>query len=285
MGVSSNSTKIITILKIKTITEERFNDILTYYKGEGKITKENQYFAQHSIIISLTMREIENILKELNDKDKNNEKNYNIPQYNFNLKKKCSIKFNKIVYDEKFKSNLEDIKQKLCDSIEIEEITKKLETSIIDNIINPKEKDFFIQIIKNAHNCNFHKFFIDYYIHEIIQYKWDGKNINTKEFLTKLKMAKNITQILISINLFIKHSIMGKDPVTKEERDEFINGVDKENENMTNFLLFECNKEENDNIIIETYLQNDNIEVIEELSLLYQKLLEIIERIKSKVNI
>ena len=67
--------------KIKQIldqTEKRFNDILEYY-NDFKDLKNDKYFTQHSIVISLTLLEIKKI-KENFDTNTNN-KVFNIPQY------------------------------------------------------------------------------------------------------------------------------------------------------------------------------------------------------------
>ena len=73
--------------KIKQIlaqTEKRFNDILEYYND----LKNDKYFTQHSIVISLTLLEIEKIKENF---DANN-KVFNIPQYSFKYKKNFLLK-------------------------------------------------------------------------------------------------------------------------------------------------------------------------------------------------
>ena len=51
--------------KISEKTEERLKIILNYYKKKGKIKKTDKYFNQHSLIIVLTLREIELIKEKL----------------------------------------------------------------------------------------------------------------------------------------------------------------------------------------------------------------------------
>lgn len=275
MGISSSIIEEI----IKT-AQERLNDILEYYNSKGKIKKENKYYMQHSIIILLTMREIDNILELMN----NTKESCKIPQYNFNLKKTYTIKFSKNENISNFKNKIIEIKYKLNELIEIEQVKNDYATSLIDNITNPNEgNNFLMKIIENAYDSNFHKFFIDNYIHEFIKYKLDAKNINTKEVLSELKMAKYIIQILIFINLFIKYSYTKKEPIEEGERKECFENILKGNIIMINFLILECEKKYPKEI--KAHLKNDNIKVIDELSLLYQKLLNIIEQIESKIKI
>lgn len=275
MGISSSIIEEI----IKT-AQERLNDILEYYNSKGKIKKENKYYMKHSIIILLTMREIDNILELMN----NTKESCKIPQYNFNLKKTYTIKFSKNENISNFKNKIIEIKYKLNELIEIEQVKNDYATSLIDNITNPNEgNNFLMKIIENAYDSNFHKFFIDNYIHEFIKYKLDAKNINTKEVLSELKMAKYIIQILIFINLFIKYSYTKKEPIEEGERKECFENILKGNIIMINFLILECEKKYPKEI--KAHLKNDNIKVIDELSLLYQKLLNIIEQIESKIKI
>lgn len=272
------------ITKLFDSTEKRLTDILKYYQGYGKkIEKQDKYYSQHSHIILLTIKEIEYLL-EKTQPEKNPENK--IPQYNLKTKKLYTIKLPQKEFNANdislFQTNIKAIQNKLRDMLEIKDMKKLYNVSTIENISNPNENDGnFLKILENVYNCNFHKFFIDEYIHDLIKLKMDRENIYTNKVLSKLKMAKYIIQILLCLKIFIKYNTEEKQPLTSEEKKECSKIAFNDEFVLSNFLLFEGEKKEEG---IQSFLIEDNTIAIEELTLLYHELLNIIKQIEDNLN-
>ena len=272
------------ITKLFDSTEKRLTDILKYYQGYGKkIEKQDKYYSQHSHIILLTIKEIEYLL-EKTQPEKNPENK--IPQYNLKTKKLYTIKLPQKEFNANnnflFQTNIKAIQNKLRDMLEIKDMKKLYNVSTIENISNPNENDGnFLKILENVYNCNFHKFFIDEYIHDLIKLKMDRENIYTNKVLSKLKMAKYIIQILLCLKIFIKYNTEEKQPLTSEEKKECSKIAFNDEFVLSNFLLFEGEKKEER---IQSFLIEDNSIAIEELTLLYHELLNIIKQIEDNLN-
>lgn len=272
------------ITKLFDSTEKRLTDILKYYQGFGKkIEKQDKYYSQHSHIILLTIKEIEYLL-EKTQPEKNPENK--IPQYNLKTKKLYTIKLPQKEFNANnnflFQTNIKAIQNKLRDMLEIKDMKKLYNVSTIENISNPNENDGnYLKILENVYNCNFHKFFIDEYIHDLIKLKMDRENIYTNKVLSKLKMAKYIIQILLCLKIFIKYNTEEKQPLTSEEKKECSKIAFNDEFVLSNFLLFEGEKKEER---IQSFLIEDNSIAIEELTLLYHELLNIIKQIEDNLN-
>ena len=84
-----------------------------------------------------------------------------------------------------FQKKIKEIRDKLRNLIKVEDLKKDLNFSIIENITNPNEEDqFYREIIEKAYCYNFHKYFINNYIHDLIKLKMDGVNIYSKNGMT-----------------------------------------------------------------------------------------------------
>ena len=264
--------------------EQKFADILEYYQKIELIQNKNEFFEHHSIAILLFAREIENIIDKFNIEEG---KDIYITQYSFSFKKVYAIKFHAIDIDYKFVKNSLDkileLKMNLLNLIDEDPIEKKLKASTIDSIICPKEKDgYLLDIIKNAFNSNFHKFFIDNYVHNFIKLKMDGKNIYTKEVLLNLKMAKYTAQIIIFIKLFIKFCGGGEpESLTEEEYIESHQNMLNDEFALTNFLLFELRPYKTK---LTEDLTKDNEMALEALREIYHKLIEKIKQIENNIQ-
>lgn len=258
--------------KIKQIldqTEKRFNDILEYY-NDFKDLKNDKYFTQHSIVISLTLLEIKKI-KENFDTNTNN-KVFNIPQYSFKYKKKFFVEIDAEKIDENIVNNflkkIENIRDKLENLIGKGTICDVLEISVYDDICD-LDNDYIINIIRDIHDSNFHEFYLNY-LQEFIKQK--ANNNFTKDNLSHLKIAKNITQILIFIKLFIKYKIEKVEPLTNEVIKEI--GLDEE-KSMVNFSLILIS---NTTFKVEDFLSDDNDKSLNELTNFYKVILKIIKK-------
>ena len=264
--------------------EQKFADIFEYYQKIELIQNKNEFFEHHSIAILLFAREIENIIDKFNVEEG---KDIYITQYSFSFKKVYAMKFHAIDIDYKFVKNSLDkileLKMNLLNLIDEDPIEKKLKASTIDNIICPKEKDgYLLDIITNAFNSNFHKFFIDNYVHNFIKLKMDGKNIYTKEVLLNLKMAKYTAQIIIFIKLFIKFYNNEKpELLTKEEYIKGHQNMLNDEFALTNFLLFELRPYETK---LTEDLTKDNEMALEALREIYHKLNEKIKQIENNIQ-
>lgn len=247
-------------------TEKRFNDILDYY-NDFKDLKNDKYFTQHSIVISLTLLEIEKI-KEIFDTDTNN-KVFNIPQYSFKYKKKFidTKKIDKNIVD-KFLENIENIRDKLGNLIGKGTICDILEISVYDDICD-LDNDYIINIIRDIHDSNFHEFYLNY-LQEFIKQK--ANNNFTKDNLRDLKIVKYITQILIFIKLFIKYKIEKVAPLTNEVIEEVSLNEEK---SMVNFSLILIS---NTAFEVEDFLSDDNDKSLNELTNFYKVILKIIKK-------
>ena len=255
--------------KIKQIlyqTEKRFNDILEYY-NDFKDLKKDKYFTQHSIVISLTLLEIEKI-KENFDTNTNN-KVFNIPQYSFKYKKKFidTKKIDENIVND-FLKKIENIRDKLENLIGKGTICDILEISVYDDICD-LDNDYIINIIRDIHDSNFHEFYLNY-LQEFIKQK--ANNNFTKDNLSHLKIVKNITQILMFIKLFIKYKIGKVDPLTNEVIKEISLNEEK---SMVNFSLILIS---NTAFEVEDFLSDDNDKSLNELTNFYKVILKIIKK-------
>ena len=267
--------------------EQKFTDILEYYQKIELIQNKNEFFEHHSIAILLFAREIENIIDKFNIEEG---KDIYISQYSFSFKKVYAMKFHAIDIDYKFVKNSLDkifeLKMNLLNLIDEDPIEKKLKASTIDDIICPKEQDgYLLDIIRNAFNSNFHKFFIDNYVHNFIKLKIDGKNIYTKEVLLNLKMAKYTAQIIIFIKLFIKFYNYKKsdeksNELTGEELKEARKNILNDEFVLTNFLLFELRHY---NTKLTEDLTKDNEMALKIMCEFYVKLIKLIKQIENNI--
>jgi hypothetical protein len=279
VGGSYSRSKLIYFINM---TEQKLNDISQYFQKIGKIERANPKFEHYTTIILIVLREIENIMDKLNP----GKENYlNVPQYNFSFKKLFNIRFKEVDFKDEiitnFKKKIINIKFYLSNLIPLEELETNLKYSVIEDIVNPNEKDPLLNIIENAYKNNFHKFFINEYIHYFIKLKIDGKNIYTKEVLAEVKMAKYIAQILIFIKLFVKYVMAKKDQLSEEEIIQSSRYVFNEEFVLSNFILYECNMKTDK---INPDLKNDNEMALGELIKFYLKLLQLIKLIKDKIG-
>ena len=257
-------------------TSQRLNDILYYYKNKN-LQKTDEYYTQHSIIILLTLLEIELIKEKLDIQQK---KIIKIYQYNFENKRPCYYPIDNNKCDKKivsdFKIKLAQIEKELKDFIDIGEICYNYNISVIDDLFYPnKEKDHIMIIIENAYNSNFHKFFIEY-INEFIIFRAKNNNIYSKEILIKFKFIKYITQILIFIKLYIKSNLIKEKFIAAEFKDVLL-----EDKILTYFSLSLLRNTHNK---VKSYLIKDNEKALNELTNFYSIILKIIEKIEKQLN-
>ena len=299
MGVGS----IPTLNLILEKTQQRFKSILEFYKDKKEIKKGDKYYKAHSIIILLTLREIEIIeefLKEKKPSKKEIKKesieeskkegeyiNVSIPQYHFKFKKIYSFKFKNInIMDDTIKNFKKEIR-----SIHIElqkhlddDLINDFGVSVIDDVSSPLEQNgFLFKIIEMSFDSDLHELYINY-INEFIKFKVERKNIYTEDVLKKLKMLKSITQILLVIKIYIKLNGVTKDSLSKEEQLECGKYITSDDAILTHFILFELKKpqelfkSENQN------LKKDNEQALEELISFNKQLLNIINKIEKIIN-
>ena len=275
-------------------TEQRFKEILEFYKPEKEITKEDKYYMGHCIIILLTLREIEileNFLKEkksLNKETKEVEqyKDILIPQYHFGIKKIYSFKFKHInIMDEtiqNFKKEIMKIHKELKKRLDDELITEQFNVSVIDDITSPMENSGFIfKIIEMSFDSDIHSLYIDY-INEFIILKLQKKDIFTKEDLNKLKMIKYIAQILLFIKIYIKLNGVTKDNLSKEELKECSKYITNDAVILTHFNLLELKKTQD--IFKSDDIIKDNELALEELINFNKKIIDIINKIEKNIK-
>ena len=290
MGAGSLPTLDLILRK----TEQRFKDILEFYKPEKEITKEDKYYMGHCIIILLTLREIEileNFLKEkksLNKETKEVEqyKDILIPQYHFGIKKIYSFKFKHInIMDENiqnFKKEIMKIHKELKKRLDDELITEQFNVSVIDDITSPMENSGFIfKIIEMSFDSDLHSLYIDY-INEFIILKLQKNDIFTKEVLIKLKMIKYITQILLFIKIYIKLNGVTKDNLSKEELKECSKYITNDAVILTHFNLLELKKTQD--IFKSDDIIKDNELALEELINFNKKIIDIINKIEINIK-
>ena len=292
MGAGAGSLPTLDLILRKT--EQRFKDILEFYKPEKEITKEDKYYMGHCIIILLTLREIEileNFLKEkksLNKETKEVEqyKDILIPQYHFGIKKIYSFKFKHInIMDEKiqnFKKEIMKIHKELKKRLDDELITEQFNVSVIDDITSPMENSGFIfKIIEMSFDSDLHSLYIDY-INEFIILKLQKNDIFTKEVLIKLKMIKYITQILLFIKIYIKLNGVTKDNLSKEELKECSKYITNDAVILTHFNLLELKKTQD--IFKSDDIIKDNELALEELINFNKKIIDIINKIEINIK-
>ena len=264
-------------------TKQRLNFILEYYQKKGPLKKENEYYNQDSIIILLTLREIEIIKDKLETNETNKIK---IPQLILELKKIYYPSFNNINYNSNiisdFKNSIINIGEELKNLINIGEITENYRVSVIDDLIIPDNNyDYLFNIIESAYNCNFHKFYLNY-IKKFIRLISNENNIYTKDVLDDLIMVKYITQILIFIKIYIRHRLVKKEKLSEKEYLEIkrnINFID--DIVMTNFILDEVgNIRKKD----KCYLIKDNEKALDELINFNHIILKIIRKVEKNMN-
>ena len=280
-GSSHEKTKLEILLEK---IEQKLIDVFEYYHKNGLVESQNEFIGHNSTVILLIVRELENIIDKFNVEEG---KDISITQYSFSFKKVYAMKFHAIDIDYKFVKNSLDkifeLKMNLLNLIDEDPIEKKLKASTIDNIICPKEKDgYLLDIITNAFNSNFHKFFIDNYVHYFIILKMLGKDIYTKEVLLKLKMAKYIAEIIIFIKLFIKfYNYKKSDELTEEELIEARKNILNDEFVLTNFLLFELRHY--DSKLTED-LTKDNEMALKVMCEFYVKLIKLIKQIENNIS-
>lgn len=274
--------EVITMDELKQILEkqeQRLKDILEFYK-RNKISKEDEYFTQHSFIILFTLLEI-NLMQESLNIEQN--KKIKIYQYNFKNKKHNALQLDidkcdkQIISD--FIMEVNNLSNELKDFIDAGSICNNFKVSVIDDIIyQNKEKDNVLIIIEKAYNSNFHQFYINY-INEIIKLKANKNEIYTENNLIFFKFIKYITQILIFIKLYIKYKYVTKDKNYKfieSNRDLLI-----ENKNLTYFSLSLVGNSHNK---IKCDLLKDNENVLDELCNFYPIIMKIIELVEQNLN-
>lgn len=292
MGAGAGSLPTLDLILRKT--EQRFKDILEFYKPEKEITKEDKYYMGHCIIILLTLREIEileNFLKEkksLNKETKEVEqyKDILIPQYHFGIKKIYSFKFKHINIMEEtiqnFKKEIMKIHKELKKRLDDELITEQFNVSVIDDITSPMENSGFIfKIIEMSFDSDLHSLYIDY-INEFIILKLQKNDIFTKEVLIKLKMIKYITQILLFIKIYIKLNGVTKDNLSKEELKECSKYITNDAVILTHFNLLELKKTQD--IFKSDDIIKDNELALEELINFNKKIIDIINKIEINIK-
>ena len=278
-GSSHEKTKLEILLEK---IEQKLIDVFEYYHKNGLVESQNEFIGHNSTVILLIVRELENII----DKFKQEGKDIKVRQYSFYFNKVYTMKLTHKDLDyEKIKNSLKkikDLKMNLLNLIEEDPIEKKLKATTIDDIICPKEKDgYLLDIITNAFNSNFHKFFIDNYVHYFIILKMLGKDIYTKEVLLKLKMAKYIAEIIIFIKLFIKfYNYEKSDELTEEELIEARKNILNDEFVLTNFLLFELRHY--DSKLTED-LTKDNEMALKVMCEFYVKLIKLIKQIENNI--
>ena len=278
-GSSHEKTKLEILLEK---IEQKLIDVFEYYHKNGLVESQNEFIGHNSTVILLIVRELENII----DKFKQEGKDIKVRQYSFYFNKVYTMKLTHKDLDyEKIKNSLKkikDLKMNLLNLIEEDPIEKKLKATTIDDIICPKEKDgYLLDIITNAFNSNFHKFFIDNYVHYFIILKMLGKDIYTKEVLLKLKMAKYIAEIIIFIKLFIKfYNYKKSDELTEEELIEARKNILNDEFVLTNFLLFELRHY--DSKLTED-LTKDNEMALKVMCEFYVKLIKLIKQIENNI--
>ena len=295
MGVGG----IPTLNLILEKTQQRFKTILEFYKDKKEIKNGDKYYKAHSIIILLTLREIEIIeeflkekkpsKKEIKEDSKKEDENINvsIPQYHFKFKKIYSFKFKNInLMDDtikNFKKAIRSVHSELQKHLD-DELINIFGVSVIDDVSSPLEQNgFLFKIIEMSFDSDLHELYINY-INEFIKFKVERKNIYEKEVLNKLKMLKSITQILLVIKIYIKLNGVTKDSLSKEEQLECGKYITSDDAILTHFILFELKKpqelfkSENQN------LKKDNEQALEELISFNKQLLNIINKIEKIIN-
>ena len=282
MGAASDSRQTLGVILKKT--EQKFKDILEFYKPEKEIKKEDKCYLGHSIIILLTLREIEIIEKFLKEGKQYND--ISIPQYHFRIKKIYSFKFKHVnIMDEtiqNFKKEIMKIYKELKKRLDDEFITEKFEVSVIDDVISPMENSgFLFKIIEMSFDSDLHSLYINY-INEFIKLKLERKNIYTKEVLNKLKMIKYITQILLFIKIYIKLNGVIKENLSKEELIECSRYISNDDEILTFFILLELKKPQD--LFKSDDIKKDNEQALEELIDFNKKLLDIINKIEKNIK-
>jgi len=261
-------------------TKKRLNFILEYYQKKGPLKKENEYYYQNSIIILLTLREIE-IIK---DKFEPNEINkIEIPQLNLKLKKVYNLPINNINYNNNiisnFKNSIINIGEELKNLINIAEITERYKVSVIDDlIIQDNNFDYLFNIIDSAYKNNFHGFYMNYIKKKFMS---NEKNFYTKEALDDLIMIKYLTQMLIVIKIFIKHRLVKKDKLSEKEFLEIKRDIFTDDITITYFILEEVGKiRKND----KSYIIKDNEKALDELIKFNHIILKIIELVENDMD-
>ena len=282
MGAGGNEREKLELLLNQNM--KKFEDIINFYKNEIQSKNNEIDYNKHSIIILLTLREME-ITKNLISKQ---EQFLKFPQFSLELKKVYNMKFKGIVPNSSF---VNDFNQKINNYIEnfkkivnINKLNKKYNVSVIDDLITPSEKHYLFLIIEDSWKINFHQFFLDFIYKEIFA----NNKYNITEYLPKLYMIKYMTQILIFSKEWIQYTINLKDnenaniPLTKEEMKKCKQNAFNEEIIMTLSLFQEissCNKE---NIKNNNELIKDNEKALNELIELYKRILGIINKLEIK---
>jgi hypothetical protein len=297
MGVGG----ITTLNLILEKTQQRLKSILEIYKDKKEIKKGDKYYMAHSIIILLTLREIEIIeefLKENKQFKKESKKeskedskkedeyiNVSIPQYHFKFKKIYSFKFKNInIMDDKiknFKKEIRSIHSELQKHLD-DDLINDFGVSVIDDVSSPLgQNGILFKIIEMSFDSNLHELYINY-INEFIKFKVERKNIYTEKVLNKLKMLKSITQILLVIKIYIKLNGVTKDNLSKEELKECSKYITNDAVILTHFNLLELKKTQD--IFKSDDIIKDNELALEELINFNKKIIDIINKIEKNIK-
>lgn len=269
--------------KILIETQQRFKIILEFIKMKNLQTTDENY-TQHSIIILLALIEIEIIQEKINIESN---KNLEIHQYNFNLKKPYSFPIDICKCDKEyislFKDNIKKIKDEFETIIDAGFICESYGVSVIDDLfyING-EKDWVLNIIDKAFNSNFHKLLIDY-LKQLIILKVSGKDIYTKDNLSNLYFMKYVTQMIMFMKIYIKYKLISREELSNDEVIECCNNFLNEDKTLTYFSLSLVGKssfKKND----KPYLIKDNEKALDEVSNCYHIIMNLIKQTKQKLD-
>ena len=263
-------------------TKKRLNFILEYFQKKGPLKKENEYYYQNSIIILLTLREIE-IIKDKFEPNVINK--IEIPQLNLKLKKVYNLPINNINYNNNiisnFKNSIINIGEELKNLINIGEITEHYKVSVIDDLITQDNNfDYLFNIIDSAYKNNFHGFYMNY-IKKFMNLISSEKNIYTKEALNDLIMIKYLTQMLIVIKIYIKHRLVKKEKLYEKEFLEIKRNIFTDDITITYFILDEVGKIRKKD---KSYIIKDNEKALDELITFNHIILKIIERVENNID-
>ena len=266
----------ITLTQILNRTLQRFTDIHEFYKSKYEIKKEDKNSKEHSLIILLTLREIEITEEMLRDNGKNE---VLIPQYHFGFKKVYSFKFKNIDFKNKelenYKKEIKNIHSELQKYLN-DDLINIFGVSVIDDVHSPNENNgFLLKIIEESFGSDLHQLYIDY-INEIIKMKIDRK----QEVLNYLKMAKYITQIILFIKIYVKFNGKNKEKLTDEEKNKCNRDIGKDGTILTYFILSELKKPQN--LLKNDKMRQDNDEALEEMVRMNNAIINYINKLEKK---
>jgi hypothetical protein len=271
-----------TLTQILNKTLQRFTDIQKFYVKKQEIKSEDKGNMGHSLIILLTLREIEITLELLRENEK---KEILIPQYHFGFKKVYSFKFKNIKFESEeiknYKEKITKIHSELQKYLD-DGLIDFFGVSVIDNVHSPAEKNgFLLKIIETSFDSDLHQLYINY-INEFIKMKIGRKSIYTNEALDCLKMARYITQILLFIKIYVKFNGKNKENLTNEEKKECGRDFGKDNIIFTYFILLELKKPQN--LLKFDKRSEDNEKALEELVRFNKTIINYIDKIEKNIK-